>query len=155
MWMALPGGVYLAAFSSRLHSTRSIRMPSHFTSGRAESGATVTGRSCSAAFMAARAEPTSSSTDCHWRRSGASWLCSRAMSSRLTTSACMRRAWSCMAATVSSAAGVMAAGERCRVSAMPSKLVSGVRRSCETAASRALRRRSDSILSSACWATST
>ncbi|MNN46046.1 hypothetical protein D3C81_1604090 [compost metagenome] len=67
----------------------------------------------------------------------------------------MRRACSSIAATVSSSGGASVGVPRCMVSAMPIRLVSGVRRSCETAASSELRRRSDSIDNSACCATST
>ncbi|MNT20213.1 hypothetical protein D3C72_1555150 [compost metagenome] len=105
--------------------------------------------------MAASDAPTSSSMDCHSRRNGVSRLCRRAMSSRLTTSACMRCAWSRMARMVSWMSAGSAACWRISVSVMPTRLVSGVRRSCETAASRELRSFSDSMLTSACCATST
>ncbi|MCY1527736.1 hypothetical protein D9M68_628120 [compost metagenome] len=151
----LPAGVYFAAFSSRLHSTRSISTPSHSTRGRSDRLSTATRCAASGSRRSASAVPTSSSMDCHSRRSGVSRLCSRAMSSRLTTSACMRWAWSRMACRVSCRPGGNAACWRIRVSVMPTRLVSGVRRSCDTAASSELRSFSDSMLTRACCATST
>ena len=75
------------------------------------------------------------------------------MSSRLLTSALIRRrlfrdGLSGLEPACRSAAGVVIA----RDSARPASAASGVRRSCERAASSELRRRSDSICMSTCWA---
>ncbi|MNR52360.1 hypothetical protein D3C85_1721970 [compost metagenome] len=75
------------------------------------------------------------------------------MSSRFTTMVRMRWAWTRMASTV--AATSAGSGARASDSAMPISPVSGVRRSCDTAASSELRSCSDSIDTSACCATST
>jgi len=67
----------------------------------------------------------------------------------------MRRASSCMASALSSCAGDSAGLVRVRDSARPTRTVSGVRKSCDSAASNELRKRSDSIRTKASCATST
>ena len=79
----------------------------------------------------------------------------RAMSRRLLTSVLMRRASSWMASDVSSCAGDSGGLVSVKDSARPTRTVSGVRKSCDSAASREFRNRSDSIRTSASCATST
>ncbi len=91
--------------------------------------------------------PTISSSDCQSWRSFSSPDCRRAISSRLSTRRVVRSAWSRIA---SARLGMRATATRparsVSVSARPTSAVSGVRRSCDSAASSELRRRSDSIL---------
>ena len=76
------------------------------------------------------------------------------MSSRLVTSALMRKASSCSDWARSSCASASAGLERASDSDRPTSEVRGVRRSCDSAASRELRSRSDSMFTSAFCATS-
>ena len=149
------GGVYLAAFSSKLPMTRSIRTASHSTSGRSGGMPTVILRCASTAFAELIALPTISSIDCHSTRSRIAPLWMRAMSSRLVTMSLIRVASSRMAAAISVCCELNAGRLRRMVSASPTSAASGVRRSCDSAASSELRRRSDSICTVACCATST
>ncbi len=82
MSIAAPLGVYLAAFSSRLASTRSNRLASMRTSGRSAGSATRTGCLLSAGPSDWIALPTTSSSGCHSKRGRTSPASRRAMSSR-------------------------------------------------------------------------
>jgi hypothetical protein len=143
--IALPRGVYLAAFSSRLTSTRSNSTASRCSSGSPSASNTLTGLPCKAGPQAASALPTTSSSGCHSRRIGTAPASSRAMSSRLPTIAFIRSADSRMAAVTSSRAAGSGGVVIDSVSARPTSAASGVRKSCEIADSSELRRRSDSI----------
>ena len=88
----LPGGVYFEAFSSRLTSTLSISMASKRTNGRSRANLTMIRCCLSMARAPVRADPTTSSKDCHSRFNLTSPLSIRAMSSRLPTRVLMRRA---------------------------------------------------------------
>ena len=65
---SIGGAPYLAAFSSRLTSTRSISAASNSTSGRSVGRSVRTGLPPSAGRAARIAAPTTSSTDCHSMR---------------------------------------------------------------------------------------
>ena len=153
--ISAPGGENLAAFSSRLHRTRSISTASIATSGRSGDSATRTGfarRDWPTTWILA---PMTSSIGCHSRRSGALPACSRAMSSRFVTMPCRCIAWSLIAAAVSRSVSARAGTAPARESARPYSAVSGVRMSCEIADRSELRRRSDWISSWVRCATST
>ena len=161
--ITIGGAPYFAAFSSRLTSTRSISTASNSTSGRSGARSVATTRSPSAGRATRIAAPTTSSTDCHSRRSATAApppASRRAMSSRLPTSACRARACATMARAVSARARsagdpAVSVSGACSESASPTSAVSGVRTSCEIAASSVLRSDSDSISTTARCATST
>lgn len=150
-----PAGVYLPAFSSRLKSTRSMSTPSMFTSGASGAMVTVMARGPSAGRADAMALPITSSIGCQLRRRCVSPASMRAMSSRLATSEARRCDWRTIACTLSCCAGESAGSLAASDCASPTSDVSGVRRSCDRAASSELRRRSVSMRRSACCATAT
>ena len=154
-WMVsgVPAGVYLAALSSRLTSTRSMSTASSCSSGRLAGTSVLTGCSCRRARIWRSALPTTSSSGSHSRCRCTPPCCRRAMSSRFSTSRCM--AWAWMRTCSSMSAAPPGGTWRCAASAAPRMVVSGVRRSCETADSKVLRMRSPSMAIWVCWATAT
>ena len=91
--IGVPGGVYLPAFSSRLHSTRSNSAASMCSKRQVRRAAsTRTRRASSVPSMARKALPIASSSGSHCRFSCTWPDCRRAMSSRLLTCELMRSA---------------------------------------------------------------
>eukprot|EP01022_Parablepharisma_sp_SALTPOND_P006709 TRINITY_DN12717_c1_g1_i1.p1 TRINITY_DN12717_c1_g1~~TRINITY_DN12717_c1_g1_i1.p1 ORF type:complete len:1877 (-),score=641.20 TRINITY_DN12717_c1_g1_i1:7532-13162(-) len=153
MAMPLPGGEYLMAFSTRLASTRSSSTASTRNSGRSDAMRVSTWRPSSALESSLSADPVNSSRAFHWRFRVTTPACRRAMSSRLFIRPTIFCDCSLMVramARASSSSRALAAS----TSALPTSEVSGVRRSCEMADKSELRKRSDSIVTSASWATS-
>src|SRR5258708_39078858 len=155
MRISLRSGVYLAAFSSKLHSTRSISTASNSTSGRSCGRSMRIVREASRCSRAFTALPTTSSSGCHWRLSRTSPACSRAMSSRLFTRAFILMASSRIAPAISCWLPESPGRVSVSDSARPSSAVRGVRRSCDSALRIEFRSRSDSILTRASCATIT
>src|SRR5450830_1730528 len=94
--MLLPGGVYLAALSNRLTSTRSINSASISTSGNRGSSAVCTQCCARGSRNWRSALPTISSSECHCRFRRTPRSCMRAMSSRFSISRCIDVACSWM-----------------------------------------------------------
>jgi hypothetical protein len=130
---------YLAAFSSRLTSTRSISTASNSTSGKSAGTSVRTSMSPSAARRGAygRAHHFLGRLPVHSQLTAP--LCRRAISSRLLTRALSSRACA-TSARCHACSHPAAAANCCNDSASPISAVSGVRTSCEMAASSALRR---------------
>ncbi len=130
----------LGAFSSRFTSSCSISTGSTESSGRSGSSATRTSRPRERLLERVSAEPTISSSGTHSRRSATAPDSSRVMSSRLATRRSRRSASSQIVSTQLAAARRRRAPRRSRSElAAPVIAASGVRRSCETAASSELR----------------
>ena len=151
----VPGGVYLAAFSSRLYSTRSISARrARPAAGRRELALRRDdGRAPLARDLSAL--PTTSSNGCHC----AAQLDLAALDPRHVEQIVDERAHPPRLLGDGAARFELRSGQRGRVSASdsarPISAASGVRRSCDSAESSELRSRSDSMLTSACCATST
>src|SRR5471030_1850493 len=151
-----PGGVYFAAFSSRFEKSRSISTASSCRNGRSAGKRTSTGRPLNTRRHARSAAPTVSSRSDHCRFSRRPPACKRAMSSKFVTMLVMRSDSSWIAAINSALAGERVSPRAsASMDANPTMVVSGVRKSCEIADSSELRRRSDSMLTSASRAIST
>ena len=151
----VPGGVWLAAFSSRLPSACSISAASTRTSGRSAGSSTMT--RCAARRSRRRAQHRAD--DLGERRPVAVELRCAPVSRRVicsTLATCSDISCACSKMLCASACALAAASMRSPLSARldeaPAITASGVRRSCEIEASSVLRMRSvsASIASAAC-----
>src|SRR6202790_3160321 len=153
MRISLPAGVYLPALSSRFSSTCSIRRPSMRSSGDESGSSMRTPWPRTRCCRRCMTEPTSSSSAYRSKRGWMAPVSSRTRSSSVVMRSLMRVASSLTELAIAPRSASLNTSRLPASVAAPAAMVaSGVRRSCEIDASRALRIASVSARTSAAWA---